>query len=155
MSEGRRGSRRIPCLPPPPGTAEPGGASVGAVGAETGHGAVSEALVVGPGGGDLAGFAEALAGAVQHRVSAGPVQRLFGVGDEGSRVGAQGLREGGVAFERGPGRGQGAGGGAGELGVLMGREGVAGGTLDELVDADGLVGDAGGVVDEAEPVPCA
>jgi hypothetical protein len=62
------------------------------------------------------------------------------------------LCEVGVAFDVGPGIGQGIGGGAGEGVVLVGGEGVADGVLGELVDADGLVRGVGGVVDEVESV---
>ncbi len=56
-----------------------------------------------PGGDDLAGVAEAAAGAIQHRMHVRPVQRQFGAADEGGCVGAQGLGEGSVTFELGPG----------------------------------------------------
>ncbi|MFE9181437.1 hypothetical protein ACFYN5_34960 [Streptomyces sp. NPDC007126] len=152
FGEGGSGPRGIPRLSSPVGEMGPGGEGVGVVRAEVGRDAVGEVLVVVPGGGDLAGFAEAAAGAIQHRMRVGPVQHLFGVAGENGGVGAQGLRKGGVAFDLGPGGQQSVGGGAGELSVLVGSEDVSGGALDELVDTDGPVGCAGGVVDETEPV---
>ncbi|MGW1412255.1 hypothetical protein [Streptomyces sp. NPDC002403] len=59
------------------------------------------------GGHDLSGFAEAAAEAIQHHVRARPVEGVFGVAGEGGGVGAQGLGEIGVAFDRGPGGRQG------------------------------------------------
>ncbi|WP_437064348.1 hypothetical protein [Streptomyces sp. enrichment culture] len=72
------------------------------VGAEAAVGGVGEALEVVDGDGDLAGFAEAAAEAVQHRMRARPVQGVFGVAGERVGVGAQGLSEVGVAFDRRP-----------------------------------------------------
>lgn len=92
----------IRCLALPVGQVVPGSEGIDVVGAqETGSGAREVAVVV-PGGGDLAGPAEAVAHPVQHGMGVGPVELFFGVGGQGGGVGAQGLDQGGVAVDVGP-----------------------------------------------------
>lgn len=130
----------------------PGGEGVGVVGTQLVMRGAGHVLHVVQGGRDLAGLTEAQAGADEGGVGIGPVEGVLGVEGERLGAGSQGLGEGGVAFDFGPGRDQGIGGGSGEPVVLTCGEAVADGTLEELVDADGVVRAVGGVVDQAEAV---
>ncbi|MGW3141464.1 hypothetical protein [Streptomyces sp. NPDC001139] len=89
-------------------------------------------------------LAKTVAGAVEHRMRVGPDKGVVGAGAEGGGVGTQGLGEGGIAFDCGPGGEQGVLSGAGGPLVLMGTQGVACSALDELVDPDALVRDIRG-----------
>ncbi|GGN88665.1 hypothetical protein GCM10011579_082580 [Streptomyces albiflavescens] len=149
------GARCIPCPPPPVGQVVASGEGAGVPRTEAATGGGGKALAVVEGGGNLAGCIRAGVSAMhakQHLMGVRPVQGLLGLGGEGCGVGAQGLGQGGVAVDVGPGGEEGVRRSAGELVLLVGGEGVTGGALDELVDADGLVRGGGGVVDEAEPV---
>jgi hypothetical protein len=131
------GAGRITRAPPPPGELAPGGEGVGVVRTEEAVGLGGEVVEVVAGGGGLAGFSEASAGAVEHGVGMGLVEGVFGGAGEDFCVGAQGLGEVGVAFDGGPGGGQGVGGGARELVVPAGGEGIAGGALGAIVKTCG------------------
>ncbi|MEU4507198.1 hypothetical protein [Streptomyces sp. NPDC024089] len=97
-------------------------------------------LEVTVGGGDLSGFAEAAAEAIQHHVRVRPVEGVFGVAGEGVGVGvgvgvgAQGLGEISVSCSISGQAAARVSAASRGLVVLVGGMGVAGSALDELVD---------------------
>ena len=106
------------------------------VGTGAAAGAVGEVLEVTVGGGDLSGFAEAAAEAIQHHVRVRPVEGVFGVAGEGVGVGvgAQGLGEISVSCSISGQAAARVSAASRGLVVLVGGMGVAGSALDELVD---------------------
>lgn len=86
--EGSGRTHCIPRLPPKKGEIVPGVDGVAVIGTEVVMRGVDEVAVVLKGGGDLTALHEADAGAVQHRMAIGAVQRALGLAGQDGGVGA-------------------------------------------------------------------